>query len=50
MLRTLVGLLEILAVVLVLDRLLLAAGARGWINYRRKGTGDPPTDSDRPVV
>jgi hypothetical protein len=38
MLGTLVGLAEILAVVLVVDRLLLAAGARGWISYRRKGS------------
>jgi len=37
MLETVVGLVEILAVVLVVDRLLLAAEARGWINYRRKG-------------
>ena len=37
MLGTLVGLAEILAVVLVVDRLLLAAEGRGWINYRRKG-------------
>lgn len=38
MLGTIVGLAEILAVVLVVDRLLLAAEARGWISYRRKGS------------
>lgn len=37
MLGTIVGLVQILAVVLVLDRILLFAEARGWINYRRKG-------------
>jgi len=36
-LGTIVGLAEILAVVLVVDRLLLAAEDRGWVNYRRKG-------------
>ena len=36
MLGTIVGLVEILAVVLVVDRILLWAEARGWITYRRK--------------
>ena len=48
MLGTLVGLVEILAVVLVVDRILLAVEARGWISYRRKdrdASGDPPEDS-----
>ena len=38
-LGTIVGLLEILAVVLVVDRILLWAEARGWIQYRRKTPG-----------
>ncbi|MDH3497535.1 MAG: VOC family protein [Gemmatimonadota bacterium] len=37
MLRVAVWTLAVLAAVLVLDRVLLACEARGWINYRRRG-------------
>jgi hypothetical protein len=45
-LETVVGLAEIIVVIVVADRLLLAAEARGWIRYRRKGPDDRGKEAD----